>query len=69
MTPQTQAAVAKANELQQQVEELQSQINALLSDPVQNVMDNGDLDDIRELIAALPEGRNRTELRNFYNRL
>lgn len=69
MKPATQAAVEKAHELQRQVEELQSQISALLTDPCQDVMDNGELSDIRELIAALPDGVNRTELRNFYNRL
>lgn len=69
MNPATQAKLERASSLHNKIVALTGEMEDLLEPIVADVMANGDLKEIREMLDFLPDGIHKTELRNYYNRL
>lgn len=68
MNPVTEAKLAKARELKARIDALTGEMEDLLEPIVTDVMANGELNELREMMDQLPEGIHKVELRNYYNR-
>lgn len=69
MNPAIAAKLAKARELKARIDALTGEMEDLLEPIVTDVMANGELNELREMMDELPEGIHKVELRNYYNRL
>ena len=69
MNPAIAAKLEQASKLHNKITALTGEMEDLLEPIVSDVMANGDLNEMREMLDFLPEGIHKTELRNHYNRL